>query len=115
MAWRRAWTERSLLLALLQGSLTTSEEIGPNISALSQIAAQECGRVPPQGLLAAEAVLQAPNREARVGEIHIVDGEHQGFAHAQPVIIDQAKEGSVTGRLDARENAFELVLGEVFA
>jgi hypothetical protein len=27
--------------------------------------------------------------------VHIVDGEHQRFAHAQAVMIDQTKEGLV--------------------
>jgi hypothetical protein len=43
-----------------------------------------------------------------------LDGEHQGFAHAQAIVGDQAKEGLVAGRLDRREEALELVLGEIF-
>jgi hypothetical protein len=43
-----------------------------------------------------------------------VDGEHQDFAHAQTLVVDQAEEGLVAGRLDRRAEALELVLGEIF-
>jgi hypothetical protein len=50
-----------------------------------------------------------------IGEMHIVDREHERFADPQAVMIDQPKEGFVAGRLDCREEAFQLVLGEIFA
>jgi hypothetical protein len=49
-----------------------------------------------------------------IGEVDIVNGEHQGFAHAQAVVVDQTEEGLVTGRVDRGKEALEFVLGEVF-
>lgn len=106
--------EELLHLALLQGLLAAGEQIRPDISALTQIAANEFGRVPPQGLFAAEAIFQAADRDPMVLKVHSVDGEHQGFAHAQAVVIDETKEGPVTRRRDRREEACELILGQVF-
>jgi hypothetical protein len=65
--------EQLLPLALLQGSFAAGEEVRPDVSALSQIAANEFGRVPPQGLLAAESVYRSPNGDPMVLEVHGVD------------------------------------------
>jgi hypothetical protein len=70
--------------------------------------------VPPQGLLAAEAVFQAPDRHPMGLKVYIVDRGHQGFAHAQPVMIDEAKERAIPGRVDGAKEAPEFILGEVF-
>ncbi len=106
--------EELLHLALLQGPLAASEQVRPDISALTQIAANEFGGVPPQRLFAAKPILQSPNCDAMVLKVDIIDGEHQCFAYAQAVVVDQAEEGPVAGGLDGREDACELVLGEVF-
>jgi hypothetical protein len=106
--------EQLLDLALLHRPLAAGAEVGPDIPPLAQIAPQQFGRVPPQGLLAAESVLQAPDRKPMVPKVHIVDGEHERFAHAEAVVVDEPKEGLVAGRCDGREEAFQLVLGEVF-
>ena len=42
------------------------------------------------------------------------DGEHQGFADTQAVMINQAKECPVPGRLDHVKKPFEFVLDEIF-
>jgi hypothetical protein len=42
------------------------------------------------------------------------DGEDQGFADTQAVMINQAKECPVPGRLDHVKKPFEFVLGEIF-
>jgi hypothetical protein len=39
-----------------------------------------------------------------VFEVHIIDGEHERFAHAQAVVVDDAKQRPVAGGLtDPRE------------
>src|SRR5688500_6385792 len=42
--------EQLLDLALLQGTLAAGEEVGPDVSAFTQIAAHQFGRMPPQRL-----------------------------------------------------------------
>jgi hypothetical protein len=49
-----------------------------------------------------------------VCEVHIVDGEHERFAHPQAVVIDHAKQRPVAGGVDGIKEAFEFVLAEVF-
>jgi hypothetical protein len=70
--------------------------------------------VTPQRLLSPESVLQSPNRDPMVLEIDILDGEHERFAHAQAVVVDQTEESSVARGPDCREEMFELILGEIF-
>jgi hypothetical protein len=69
--------------------------------------------MPPQGLFS-KAVLQSSDRDPMIFEVHIVHGEHQGFAHAQAIMVNQTKERAVPGGVDHREEVFELVLGEAF-
>jgi hypothetical protein len=106
--------EQLLDLALLQRSLAAGEEVRPDVSALPQIAAQQFGRMPPQRLLAAKPVFQSPDGDPMIFEVHIVDREHQCFADTQAVVIDQAKERLIAGRVDRREEAFQFVLRKVF-
>lgn len=114
-AGRLGIVDKELLhLPLLQGPLAASEKVGPDVAALPQIAAYEFRRMPPQRLLAAEPVLQPPDGDPMIFEVHIVDGEHQGFADAQAIVVDEAEEGSVAGRVDRRKEPLQLVLGEVF-
>ena len=47
-------------------------------------------------------------------KVHIIDGEHQGFAHPQAVVVNQTGEGPIAGRVDRGKEALEFVLGEVF-
>src|SRR5687768_13810693 len=89
--------EQLLDLALLQGTLAAGEEVGSDVSTFTQIAAKQFGRMPPERLLAAEAVFQPPNRDPMVSKVDVVDGEHEGFAHTQAVVVDQAEEGLIAG------------------
>jgi hypothetical protein len=43
--------------------------------------------MPPQGLFS-KAVLQSSDRDPMIFEVHIVHGEHQGFAHAQAIMVN---------------------------
>jgi hypothetical protein len=70
--------------------------------------------VPPQRLFTAEPVLQAPDGDPMIFKVHVVDGEHQGFTHAQAVVVDDAKQRPVTGGFDGLKQPLELVLGEIF-
>jgi hypothetical protein len=106
--------EELLHLALLQGPLAAGEQIGPDISPLPQIAAQQCGPVPPQRLFAAKAVLQAPDGDPMIVKVHIVDGAHQGFADAQAVVVDETKERAIPGGINHREEALQFVFGAIF-
>jgi hypothetical protein len=49
----RILLEQLLHLALLQGSLASGKEVGPDVTTLPQITAYELGRMPPQRLLSA--------------------------------------------------------------
>jgi hypothetical protein len=106
--------EQLLHLALLQGTLAAGEEVRPDVSALPQIAAQQFGRVPPQGLFAAEPVFRSPDGDPVVLEVYVINGEHQRFADSQAIVVDQTKEGLVAGGIDRGKEALELILGEIF-
>jgi hypothetical protein len=101
-------------LPLLQGPLAAGEEIRPHIAPFAEIGSQELGRVPPQGFLSAEAVLQSPNGDPMILEVHIVNGEHERLTHTQAVVVDETEEGPVARRGDRREEAFHFILGEIF-
>jgi hypothetical protein len=49
--------EELLHLAFLQGALAAGKQVGPDIPPLAEIAAQQCGRMPPQRLLSPESYL----------------------------------------------------------
>jgi hypothetical protein len=55
--------KKLLDLALLQGSLAAGEEIRPHASTLAQIAANQFGRLPPQGLFFAGVTLSTKTLE----------------------------------------------------
>ena len=102
-----------LHLALLQRSLAAGEEVGAGVAPDAQVGAQELRGVPPERLLTAEAVLQAPDSDPVVLQVDVLDREHGRLVHTEPVVVDEGEQGLITRGGDHGEEALELVLGEV--
>jgi hypothetical protein len=50
-------------------------------------------------------VLQAPDSEAMVFQVHILDGDSGGLIDPQAVVVHHGKQGPVPGRLDGMEKS----------
>jgi hypothetical protein len=106
--------EEMLHHPFLDRAFPAGEEVGACISADPHVRPEGFGRVAPEGLLAADAVLEATDPDAVLFEVDVVDSELRGFIHAQAVVVDQSEKGPVARGVDHTEESFEFILGEVF-
>ena len=69
--------------------------------------------MPPERLLAAEAVLQAPDLDPVVLQVDVLDRQHRGLVHPEAVVVDDGEERAIARGGDDGKEPGEFVLGEV--